>query len=411
MAENTNNIITTQCCIAGGGPAGMMLGYLLARGGVEVIVLEKHKDFFRDFRGDTIHPSTSQLMHELGILDDFLKVPHQELERLDAYFNGTRLKFADFTHLPTVVKALGLMPQWDFLNFIKTKAEQYPSFHLMMETEATDIIKENGRVVGVNATEKGNEIIIKANLTVATDGRHSTIRDKAAMKVIEIATPIDVLWFRISKKDTDPSHVLGWFEHGQMMVMLERDKYWQCAFIIEKNGFERIKSEGLDYLKQQITGIAKFLADRIDELNSFDDVKLLSVAVNRLEKWYDNGLLLIGDAAHAMSPVGGVGINIAIQDAVATANLLYAPLKDNEEITTAMLQKLQRRREWPMKVIQKIQTIIQKGIQYRKGQGKDDEKPPLFIRIFNAVPLLRRVPAYIVGVGVRPEHVHTPEVK
>ncbi len=403
--------LKTQCCIAGGGPAGMMLGFLLARAVIEVVVLEKHADFFRDFRGDTIHPSTFQLMHELGLLDEFLKVPHQEVERLEVVFNNIPLQMADFTHLNVAKPVLGLMPQWDFLKFLQTHAAKYPTFTLIMEAEVTDIIKENERVTGVTATTKNGPLQVFGDIIVATDGRSSTLRKKTGLKVIASGVPIDVLWFRLSRQQDDPAQTFGRFDHGRIMVLLNRDEYWQCAYLIDKGNYPQIQQKGMPAFYKELSEVSPFLANRMQELKSWDDIKLLSVDIDHLETWYTDGLLCIGDAAHAMSPIGGVGINLAVQDAVATANILYEPLRGKKTITTDILQKVQDRRTFPTKVIQNIQIFIQEGIMSRRSSAAKHEKPPLPFRLVKAIPLLSRIPAWIVGIGVRPEHVKTPEKK
>ncbi|HEU4434842.1 MAG TPA: FAD-dependent oxidoreductase, partial [Pyrinomonadaceae bacterium] len=322
------NLTETTCCIAGGGPAGMMLGLLLARAGVDVVVLEKHSDFLRDFRGDTIHPSTLELMHELGLLEEFLARPHQKLYRLAGQVGNDSIPLADFSHLPTRCKFIVFMPQWDFLDFLADHAKTYPNFRLMMETEVVDLTKDNGRITGVVANTNGGPINISAHLTVGADGRHSIVRERAGLKVEVLGAPIDVLWFRLSRKPDDPTQVIGRFAGGKIMVMLNRDDYWQCGFVIPKGTFASLKQRGLEMFRQDLVSIASFLHDRVQEVRDWDQVKLLTVAVDRLTTWYREGLLCIGDAAHAMSPIGGVGINLAVQDAVAVANLLYEPLRD-----------------------------------------------------------------------------------
>lgn len=387
----------------------MMLGFLLARAGIEVVVLEKHADFFRDFRGDTIHPSTLQLMHELGLLEEFLKVPHQEMKHLGFDFNNYPIQLADFTHLKIAKPVLALMPQWDFLKFIEQHAVKYAGFKLVMNANVTDLIKENGRVTGVVATTKDGPLEVRGAVVVGTDGRRSTVREKAELKVLSSGVPIDVLWFRITRKETDPPQTFGRFEHGHVMVLLNRDEYWQCAYIIDKGGYDKIQNSGLVAFRETLAEVSPFLADRLEELKSWDDIKLLTVDIDHLERWYTDGLLCIGDAAHAMSPIGGVGINLAIQDAVATANILYQPLLRNEPITNAVLQLVQKRREFPARVIQKLQINIQNNIITHGGKLNEATKPPLVMRIINMIPLLQRLPAKAVGMGVRPEHVRTPE--
>ncbi|MGB7077543.1 MAG: FAD-dependent oxidoreductase, partial [Xanthobacteraceae bacterium] len=329
--------LTAKCCIVGGGPAGMMLGYLLARAGVSVVVLEKHADFFRDFRGDTVHPSTLELIYELGLLDQFLKLPHQKVETLTGQVGAEHLTMVDFRHLPTHCKYIALMPQWDFLNFLAEHGRRYKTFGLHLNAEATDLIEENGRVVGLRATTPEGTLTIRADLTVGCDGRHSTVRAKAGLTGEDYGAPMDVLWFRLPRKPGDSTDTFGHIEAGRMMIMLDRGDYWQCAYVIPKGGIEKIKAEGLEAFRRRVLDMSPFLADRIGELKSFDDIKLLSVTVDRLRKWWRPGLLCIGDAAHAMSPIGGVGINMAVQDAVAAANRLADPLARGA-VTDADLQ-------------------------------------------------------------------------
>jgi 2-polyprenyl-6-methoxyphenol hydroxylase-like FAD-dependent oxidoreductase len=331
MSESPNpspQNIQTGCCIVGGGPAGMMLGYLLARAGIDATILEKHADFLRDFRGDTIHPSTLELMHELGLLRDFLARPHQEATELTGWIGNEEIKIADFTHLPTHCHFIAFMPQWDFLNFLAERGARYPTFHLRMQTAATDLVVEEDRVVGVRGTSPDGPIEIRAPLVVAADGRHSAIRRRAGLEVIDLGAPIDVLWMRLSRRPTDRRNPLGRFDRGRVIVMLDRGDFWQCAFVIAKGGFDAIRERGLEAFRADIAELLPFLADRVGELQTWDDIRTLTVAVDRLRRWHRPGLLAIGDAAHAMSPIGGVGINLAIQDAVATANILYRPLKN-----------------------------------------------------------------------------------
>ncbi|HKF63725.1 MAG TPA: FAD-dependent oxidoreductase, partial [Dongiaceae bacterium] len=338
--------IVVRCCIAGGGPAGMMLGLLLARLGIEVLVLEKHADFLRDFRGDTVHPSTLEVMHELGLLEDFLKLPHDEIATLYGQVGPTTLQVADFRHLPTHCKFVVLMPQWDFLDFLAGAAKRYPGFRLRMQAEATELMEAEGCIVGLRVRTPEGALEVRANLVVAADGRHSLLRSQAGLEVIDLGAPIDVLWLRLSRHAGDPGQTAGRFDTGRILVMLNRGSYWQCAFVIRKGGFEAIRAAGLPAFRETLASLAPYLADRLDELASWEDVKLLTVRVDRLRRWHRPGLLCIGDAAHAMSPIGGVGINLAIQDAVAAANLLATPLR--KALTTeADLRKVQRRRELP----------------------------------------------------------------
>jgi 2-polyprenyl-6-methoxyphenol hydroxylase-like FAD-dependent oxidoreductase len=404
-----NTTIATKCCIAGGGPAGMMLGFLLARAGVNVAVLEKHADFFRDFRGDTIHPSTLELMAELGLLDEFLKLPHQKVDRLTALIGAERVRMIDLTHLPTRCKYIALMPQWDFLNFLAARGKRYPTFDLHMKAEATDLIEEGGRVVGLRATTPDGELSIRADLVVGADGRHSTVREKAGFKSDDYGAPMDVLWFRLTRKDSDDTETFGHFEAGAMMIMLNRGDYWQCAYVIPKGGIDGIKAEGLAAFRKRVLFMSPFLTDRVEELKTFDDIKLLSVAVDRLRQWWRPGLICIGDAAHAMSPIGGVGVNLAVQDAVAAANRLAAPLKAGTAGDDD-LRAIQARRTFPVRFTQALQLIMQKRIISPALASTQRPKPPLLFRLVGALPLLQRIPGRLLAVGVRPEHVHTPDM-
>jgi 2-polyprenyl-6-methoxyphenol hydroxylase-like FAD-dependent oxidoreductase len=404
-----NTMIATKCCIAGGGPAGMMLGFLLARAGVNVAVLEKHADFFRDFRGDTIHPSTLELMAELGLLDEFLKLPHQKVDRLTALIGAERVRMIDLTHLPTRCKYIALMPQWDFLNFLAARGKRYPTFDLHMKAEATDLIEEGGRVVGLRATTPDGELSIRADLVVGADGRHSTVREKAGLKSDDYGAPMDVLWFRLTRKESDDTETVGHFEAGAMMIMLNRGDYWQCAYVIPKGGIDGIKAEGLDAFRKRVLFMSPFLTDRVEELKTFDDIKLLSVAVDRLRQWWRPGLICIGDAAHAMSPIGGVGVNLAVQDAVAAANRLAAPLKAGTAGDDD-LRAIQARRTFPVRFTQALQLIMQKRIISPALASTQRPKPPLLFKLVGALPLLQRIPGRLLAVGVRPEHVHTPDM-
>jgi 2-polyprenyl-6-methoxyphenol hydroxylase-like FAD-dependent oxidoreductase len=401
--------VSTRCCIVGGGPCGLMLGFLLARAGVDVVVLEKHADFFRDFRGDTIHPSTLQVMDELGLYDAFLALPHQKAEAIGGYFGDLQYAFADFTHLPTRAKFIALMPQWDFLNFLATRGKRYPAFHLLMQAEAVDLIEEGGRVAGVRATTPQGELEVRADLIVGCDGRHSTVRERAGFTSIDLGAPMDVLWFRLSRKARDPDETMGRFTAGRIVILIDRGDYWQCAFVIRKGAIEETKREGLAAFRTRVAQIVPLLADRVDELKDWEDIRLLTVRVDRLERWHRPGLLCLGDAAHAMSPVGGVGVNLAVQDAVAAANVLWRPLKERT-LREDDLRHVQERREFPTRVTQRIQVLIQnKVIDRVLGTGASLQAPwPL--RLLSRVALLRRIPARLVGIGVRPEHVHSPDV-
>jgi len=403
-------ILRTRCCIAGGGPAGMMLGFLLARTGVDVVVLEKHADFLRDFRGDTIHPSTLEVMYELGLLDEFLKRPHQEERQLAGQIGGETVAIADFTHLPTHCKFLGLMPQWDFLNFIAEQARCYPSFHLRMEAEVTQIVEEAGKVVGVTAKTPEGELEVLADLTVGADGRHSVVRERAGFSVVNLGAPMDVLWMRMSRHPTDPAQTFGRFDSGRILVFLNREDYWQTAYVIPKGKADELRQQGLPEFRQELVRLAPFLQDRVDELRDWDDIKLLTVAVDRLSRWFRPGLLCIGDAAHAMSPIGGVGINLAIQDAVATANILGGRLRQGI-VSLGDLQAVQRRRTFPTRATQRMQLIVQNNVIRRVLGTTKPLTPPWPIKLLGRWKFLQRIPARVVGMGFRPEHVQTREVR
>jgi 2-polyprenyl-6-methoxyphenol hydroxylase-like FAD-dependent oxidoreductase len=399
--------VSVRCCIAGGGPAGMMLGLLLARAGIAVLVLEKHADFLRDFRGDTIHPSTLEVMHELGILEEFLQRPHQEVRTLGAQIGDAFLQVADFEHLPTHCRFVALMPQWDFLNFIAEQAKRYPGFRLEMEAEATALIEEGGRVTGLRAETPRGDLVVRADLVVGADGRHSTVREKAGIEISDLGAPMDVLWMRLSRRPTDPGQTLGRVDAGRIFVMLNREDYWQCAYVIPKGGFDQIRQDGVEAFRGEIERLAPYLSDRVSELGDWSDIKLLTVAVDRLRVWHRPGLLCIGDAAHAMSPIGGVGINLAIQDAVAAANIL-APRLLQGTVNEDDLRAVQRRREFPTRATQQLQLFVQKRVIGQVLQGTGKLSPPLAVRLLGQWPLLRRIPARLIGLGFRPEHVKLP---
>ena len=393
--------------IVGGGPAGMMAGYLLARAGVPVAVLEKHADFNRDFRGDTIHPSTLELMHELGLLDEFLKQPHQEVRELRAVVNGQVVPVADFRKLPTRCKVIAFMPQWDFLTFLSSHAKHFPEFQLHMETEVVDLLMEDSRVIGVRAKTPQGDLEVYADLVIAADGRHSTTQTRAGLEQVQFGVPIDALWMRISKKDDDPEQSLGFFQHGKLLVLIDRGDYWQCGFVIPKGQFDEIKECGLAQFQNEIVSFAGFLRDRVAELDDWSKIKLLTVQVNRLREWCCEGLLCIGDSAHAMSPAGGVGINLAIQDAVATANLLAEKLQRGP-VHIDDLRTVQARRQWPTRLIQGMQIFIHRRVV--TGRTSDEKKAslPFVFRLLKWFPILRQLPARFIGVGPRPEHFHSP---
>src|SRR5688572_27843930 len=327
------------CCIAGGGPAGMMLGLLLARAGVDVIVLEKHDDFLRDFRGDTIHPSTLEILHELGMLEDFLRLPHQKVDALAAQVGDTTVRIADFSRLPTRCGYIAFMPQWDFLNFLAERAARFRTFTLRMGAEVTGLIEDSGRVGGVRGRGKDGPFELRADLVVAADGRHSLVRDEARLPVQSLGAPMDVLWFRLPRRPGDPEQTMGRFDAGRIFILINRGDYWQSGYVIAKGTFEQIRAAGLHAFREGLTKVAPFARDRVSGIG-WDDVKLLTVRVDRLRRWHRPGMLCIGDAAHAMSPVGGVGINLAIADAVAAANILAAPLREGR-VTHEHLQAVQ----------------------------------------------------------------------
>ncbi|MBV9304045.1 MAG: FAD-dependent oxidoreductase [Acidobacteriaceae bacterium] len=386
----------------------MMFGFLLARAGAQVLVLEKHADFLRDFRGDTIHPSTLELMHEVGLADQFLKRPHQEVTRLHAQIGGTKITVADFTHLPTRSKFIAFMPQWDFLNFIEEQAKRYSNFQLKMQAEAVDLIEESGRVVGVRVNIPDGELEVRADLIVGADGRHSTVREKAGLKGVDLGAPIDVLWMRLSRHSDDGEQSLGRFDQGRILVMIDRGDYWQCAYVIPKGEYDEIRERGLPAFRENIAQAAPFLRDRLSELTDWSDIKLLTVMINRLIHWCRPGLLCIGDAAHAMSPVGGVGINLAIQDAVAAANILAGPLKQGR-LAIDHLHQVQKRRELPTRVTQRFQVLIQNRVISRVLRSDRKLGLPFPLKLVRRWPFLRRIPARVIGIGVRPEHVRTPD--
>ncbi|SFN15480.1 2-polyprenyl-6-methoxyphenol hydroxylase [Bradyrhizobium sp. Rc3b] len=385
----------------------MMLGYLLGRAGIEVAVLEKHADFFRDFRGDTVHPSTLQVMDELGLIDGFLKLPHQRLQKMDGLFGGTPVRIADLSRLHTKYPFIAFMPQWDFLNFLREAGRRFASLEVMMSTEAVDLIRRGETIAGVRAKTPDGIIDIEADLTIACDGRHSTVRERAGLVVEEIGAPMDVLWFRAGRKADETESVFARVEPGKMMITFDRGDYWQCAYVIAKGQHEAVKARGLQALLDDVVRMAPILRSGIADVKSFDDVKLLTVAINRMARWTRPGLLCIGDAAHAMSPVGGVGVNLAVQDAVATANLLADKMQHGCP-SESDLDAVRRRREFPVKMTQRMQVIVQNKIISGALQGSDRPlKVPLIVRLITALPWLQGIPARLLALGVRPEHVHS----
>lgn len=385
----------------------MMTGFLLARAGVEVVVLEKHADFNRDFRGDTIHPSTLELMHELGLLEEFLRLPHQELRELRAVMNGHVVPMADFSHLPTHCKFIAFMPQWDFLNFLASHAKQFPTFTLLMQHEVIDLLIESGRVVGVRARTQEGERATRADLVIGADGRHAITHERGGFEIRDFGVPIDVLWTKISKRESDPAQSLGFFRRRRLLVLLDRGDYFQVGFVIPKGTFEEIKQRGFAKFHADIGAMAPFLHDRVAELDDWSKIKLLTVQINRLRRWAREGLLCIGDSAHAMSPAGGVGINFALQDAVATANLLAAKLRQGP-VTIHDLDKVQERREWPVRLIQRMQVFIHRRVVSAAPSDRDSDSVPFIGRLFRWFPFLRRLPARFIGIGPRPEHIQSP---
>lgn len=409
ISSGAPRTLAVQCCIVGGGPAGMMLGYLLARAGIRTVVLEKHADFFRDFRGDTVHPSTMKIMQELGLLDEFLKVPHQKISHIEGLFGTARIRLADVSRLKTPCPYVALMPQWDFLNFLESQGRKFANLQIMKSTEATGPVRKNGRVTGVRARGQDGDLEISADLTVACDGRHSLMREQAGLTVEDIGAPIDVLWFRVGKAREATDGVFARLLPGQMMVTLDRDTYWQCAYVIAKGGIDAVKARGLEAFRASVTSMAPILRDHIADVRNWDDVKLLTVKIDRLTRWARSGLLCIGDAAHAMSPVGGVGVNLAVQDAVAAANLL-ADKFDGGGPRLADLDRVQARRALPARVTQAVQIQVQNQIIGRALSG-DDLTPPWPLRVINRYPRLQGLTAYAVGIGVRPEHVHSRDAQ
>jgi len=408
MNQLRSETITTRCAIAGGGPAGMMLGFLLARAGVDVLVLEKHADFLRDFRGDTIHPSTLEVMYELGLLEEFLKRPHQQADELRGLIGDDLIVLADLKHLPTHCKFIALMPQWDFLVFLADNAKRYGGFALGMRADVDELLFDGDKVVGLRAKTPDGDLEVRADLVVGADGRHSTVRERAGLEVEDIGAPMDVLWMRLSKRPGDGGQLMGRILPGRLFVMIDRGDYWQCAYVIPKGGFDEVRRKGLDAFRRSLVEINPALGDRVQELASWDDIKLLTVVIDRLKRWYRDGLLCIGDAAHAMSPVGGIGINVAIQDAVAAGNILGPALRKGP-VPESLLAEVQKRREWPTRMTQSLQVVVQNLVIRNVLQMQKKPHAPFLVKLFKWFPALRRIPGRIIGMGFRPEHVRTPE--
>ena len=402
-------VLKTTCCIAGGGPAGMMLAYMLARSGVDVVVLEKHGDFLRDFRGDTVHPSTLEALFELGLLEDFLKRPHDKITELAGRVGDTVVKVADFTHLPTQAKFIAMTPQWEFLDFLAQAGKRFPEFQLLMSAEAVDLIERDGRVSGVKVVTADGPLTIGADVVIAADGRHSTLRDKAGLKVHDLGSPIDVLWMRLPREADDPVPALGNLGPGYVFVMIPRTGYYQCGFVVRKGGFEALRKEPLKAFRDRIAAIVPFMAGRTETLKRWDDIKLLTVTIDRLDRWWRPGFLCIGDAAHAMSPIGGVGINLAVADAVAAANALASPLARGQ-LRDANLADVQYRRQRAVKLTQSVQLAVQDRVLSAALESKTPLAVPAIARLLDGFGLLRRLPARVVGMGFRMEHVRTRDV-
>jgi 2-polyprenyl-6-methoxyphenol hydroxylase-like FAD-dependent oxidoreductase len=400
--------LSTRCCIVGAGPCGLMLGLLLARAGVDVIVLEKHADFLRDFRGDSIHPSTLEVMSELDLLDKLLKLPHQKELTQSAYFSGREYPFADFTRLPTRCKFIALMPQWDFLNFLAEHGKNYPSFRLLMRAEAVEVREESGRVAGVSASTPDGPIEVRADLTVACDGRYSVIRARAGLIARDLGAPMDILWFRLRKTSVDPAKSFARFDAGRILVAIARDDYWQCAFHIAKGSLDQIRRNGLPAFRQNLARLVPEFTDRLKELEGWEQIKLLAVTLDRLDRWHRPGLLCIGDAAHAMSPLGGVGVNLAIQDAVAAANILWEPLQSGM-VQSDHLRRVQKRRMFPTRATQRLQAFLHNRLIHPVLSGSTSPKAPPLLQLMGRFASLRRVEARLIALGFRPEHVRTPD--
>ncbi|MGE6742588.1 FAD-dependent oxidoreductase [Allorhizobium pseudoryzae] len=401
-----DTVLTTTCAIAGGGPAGLMLGLLLARAGVDVTVIEKHGDFLRDFRGDTIHPSTLEVIHELGLEEAFLKLPHTRAPKLSAEMGGRTITMADFSRLPVRNRFIAFMPQWDFLDFLSKEAGRYPNFRLMMATKVVDVLEEGGRIAGLSLDTADGPMRLRSTLVVAADGRHSVVREKAGLEVGSFGTPSEVVWMKLSKQPGDPAETMGHAGPRQGFVLIDRGDYWQCGFIVRRGTFAEIRTGDLEAFRDMVRAVSPLPASRMAEIATWEDVSLLQVRIDRLKQWWRPGLLAIGDAAHAMSPIGGVGVNLAIQDAVAAGNLLARPLKEGR-LTDADLAAVEKRRLFPTKATQKLQLMMRSSRRKDQGQEERRKGPPAFIRGLARFPLLAHLAGRLIGLGFRMEHVRS----
>jgi len=398
--------IETTCVIAGAGPAGLMLGLLLARAGVDVVVVEKHGDFLRDFRGDTIHPSTLEVMHELGLIDEFLKLPHTRAPKLTAEMGGRTITMADFSRLPVKNRFIAFMPQWDFLNFLAGKAGQYPNFRLIMQTRVADVLEEQGRVAGLAVETPEGRMTVRSKLVVGADGRNSIVREKAGLEIENFGTPSEVVWMKLSKQDGDPHEVMGHAGPRQGFVLIDRGDYWQCGYVIRRTTFAEIKAKGIEAFRQMVADVSPLSAERLQEIRSFDDTSLLTVRIDRLKQWWRPGLICIGDAAHAMSPIGGVGVNLAIQDAVAAANILSRPLREGR-LSDDDLAAVEKRRSFATRATQKLQLMMRSSHKVDQADEQKRKGPPAFIRGIARFPLLAHLAGRLIGLGFRMEHVRS----
>jgi 2-polyprenyl-6-methoxyphenol hydroxylase-like FAD-dependent oxidoreductase len=396
--------IETQCVIAGGGPAGLMLGFLLARAGVDVVVVEKHADFLRDFRGDTIHPSTLQVMDELGLIDEFLKLPHTRAPKLSAEMGGHTITMADFSRLPVRHRFIAFMPQWDFLNFLAEKARAYPNFQLIMQADVSGLIEDRGVICGLTAKTPQGRVAIRSKLVVGADGRNSVVRHKAGLEIESFGLPSEVVWMKLSKQAGDPNEVMGHAGPRQGFVLIDRGDYWQCGYVVRRTTFAEIREQGIEAFRQRVADVSPLPAARMQEIESFEDTSLLTVRIDRLKQWWRSGLICIGDAAHAMSPIGGVGVNLAIQDAVATANILARPLRENR-LADADLAGVEKRRSFPTRATQKLQLMMRSSRRNDAGKQEKSKGPPAFIRGIARFPLLAHLAGRLMGLGFRMEHV------